>query len=107
MRIHCLGANLLWWVFLVDACCNFKCVVCAAEHTDSVEAVAFSPVMQAAVTASMDCAMLVWDNSTLALRATCQHSEVHSLSRRQRSSECRAPTRQLAVNASPLQPSMR
>ena len=51
-------------------------VVSAAEHTDSVEAVAFSPAMQAAVTASMDGTMLVWDNSTMALRATCQHSEV-------------------------------
>ena len=36
----------------------------------------FSPVLQAAMTASMDGKMLVWDNSTLALRATCQHSEV-------------------------------
>jgi len=49
---------------------------CAAEHTDSVEAVGFSPTLPAAVTASMDGTMMVWDNSTLALRATCQHSEV-------------------------------
>jgi len=49
---------------------------CATEHTDSVEAVAFSPTLPAAVTASMDGTMMVWDNSTLALRATCQHSEV-------------------------------
>ena len=28
------------------------------------------------MTAAMDGKMLVWDNSTLALRVTCQHSEV-------------------------------
>lgn len=45
-------------------------------HTDSVEAVAFSSIQPVAATASMDGRLLVWDNSTLGIRSTCQHGEV-------------------------------
>ena len=41
-----------------------------------MEAVAFSAVQSVAATASMDGRLLVWDNSTLGIRSTCQHGEV-------------------------------
>ncbi|KAI9024034.1 WD40-repeat-containing domain protein [Hyaloraphidium curvatum] len=42
-------------------------------HTESVEAVGFSPVMGLAATAGTDGKLMLWDLATFRLRKTCQH----------------------------------
>ena len=47
-------------------------------HTDSVEAAKMSHMLALSATVGVDGKLIVWDNATLSVRATCQHPEVSS-----------------------------
>ena len=47
-----------------------------AGHTDSIEDVAFCPVLPVAITASVDGQVIIWDHANAVIRQTCRHPEV-------------------------------
>ena len=52
------------------------CHLGLAGHTDSVESIQMSTEVPFSVTGAVDGNLIIWDNSTLAIRSTCTHPEV-------------------------------